>query len=45
MCFMLIGEITTHKFTKIFRYCQFFAWQSSDKIYYETYKKGLSNIV
>ena len=45
---ILIGEITTHKFTKIlFRYCQFHAWRrsSDDKIYYETYKKDLSNIV
>ena len=46
MC-VVIGEITTHKFTKIlFHYCQFHArWRSSDdKIYYETYKKE-SNIV
>ena len=44
----IIGEITTHKFTKIlFCYCQFHAWWgfSDDKIYYETYKKDLSNIV
>ena len=32
---ILIGEVTTHKFTKIlFRYCQFHAWwrSSEDKI-------------
>ena len=45
---ILIGEITANTFTKIlFRYCQFhISWLSSDyKIYYETYKKDLSNKV
>ena len=44
---ILIGKITTHKFTKIlFHYCQFHTWwqYSDDKIYYEMYKKDLSNI-
>ena len=45
---ILIGDITTHKFTKIlFCYSQFHAWwrSSDDKIYYDTYKKDLSSIV
>ena len=44
---ILIVEIT-HKFTKIlFCDCQFLTpWQYlNDKVYYETYKKDLSNIL
>ena len=45
---ILIGEVTTHKFTKIlFRYLQVYAWWRcpDHKICYETYKKDFSNIV
>ena len=44
----IAGEIATHKFIKIlFCYCHLTAWwrSSDNKIYYETYKKDLSNIV